>query len=130
MCAIRDILTKIKKVDLFDLDIRKTLDLKFKNPGGSNDANNFFKKIIDGKIDFQNDRSNKDYYIQNYFQILNEYKDKTIDDIKSLYACFRTKFMIGCISFERNLSKKDEIEIFENLNSKGKALELYDLLKN
>ena len=130
LCAIRDILTKIKKVNLFDLDIGKTSDLKFKNPGGSNDANNFFKKIIDGKIDFQNDRSNKDYYIQNYFQILNEYKDKRIDDIKSLYACFRTKFMIGCISFERNLSKKDEIEIFENLNSKGKALELYDLLKN
>ena len=130
LCAIRDILKKIKKVDLFDLDIGKTSDLKFKNPGGSNEANSFFKKIIDGNIDFQNDRSNNDYYIHNYFQILDEYKDKTIDDIKNLYACFKTKFMIGCISFERNLSKKDEIEIFENLNSKGKALDLYDLLKN
>ena len=130
LCAIRDILTKIKKVNLFDLDIGKTSDLKFKNPGGSSDANNIFKKIIDGNVDFQNDLSNKNYYIQNYFQILNEYKDKKIDDIENLYACFKTKFMIGCISFERNLSKKDEIEIFENLNSKGKALELYDLLKN
>ncbi|MEG1009891.1 MAG: hypothetical protein RSF67_08815 [Clostridia bacterium] len=45
--------------------------------------------------------------------------------------CFLTSFTIAMVDFNTNtISIKKELEIFENLNSKGKSLNLSELVKN
>lgn len=102
----------------------------FINPGANYEANMEFKSICEFKIDELNNRKNSTY-LKNYLQI-KEYlleKYSTELEITTFINCFIEKFSCSIITFE-NLENKKELEIFDNLNSKGMTLSFSDLIKN
>ncbi|MGL4184097.1 MAG: DUF262 domain-containing protein [Metamycoplasmataceae bacterium] len=134
ICAIRDILkervSNIENEKLINDILRKDIENYFVNPGGTEDNNRTFKKILNG--DILNINKNNKYFI-NYWKfkelIIQENFD--IDSLREFATTFVIKFQLGTISFnDKTISNKKEMEIFENLNSKGKELEMSDLIKN
>jgi hypothetical protein len=56
---------------------------------------------------------------------------KDNDKINLFLSSFAQNFKIGSISFDKDtFSNKNEMEIFQNINSKGKSLTSFELIKN
>lgn len=145
ICAIREVMKKVFDVDIKEekvlSDILKLNDDKnkiedyFYNPGGTIDNNIVFRSILSGKLEDIPKASN--IYNVNFekFQSLikNEIEKNKWDlcKIRDLLHTFITKFELANISFDSDkITNKKEMEIFENLNSKGKQLETNELIKN
>ncbi|MGL4343279.1 MAG: GmrSD restriction endonuclease domain-containing protein [Metamycoplasmataceae bacterium] len=135
ICAIRDIMFEKWKINtndekLLSKILTKNIENYFYNPGGTSENNDTFRKILKG--DFNNIDIKNRYYL-NYLkfkELINE-KQWAREELRNFTNTFLTKFELGTISFDyENISNKKEMEIFENLNSKGKELELSDLIKN
>lgn len=101
------------------------------NPGGNAENNEHFRRILDSSEINQNKKENK--YQKNYLHILDKFEKEKFDreDISVFMITFLTKFKIATINFNNDsFSNKREMDIFENLNSKGLELDLKDLIKN
>lgn len=114
--------------------IIKSLDGKYENlfinPGSNYLSNEEFKSLCRFEFD-ESDIKRNNTYLKNYLQI-KEYlieKFSTELEITTFINCFLEKFNFSIISFE-NLINKKELEIFDNLNSKGMTLSFSDLIKN
>jgi len=139
ICAVRDILSDKYNFDkkdskllsrIFKINSSEKIEDYFYNPGGSGDKNETFRGILKGQL--HGIKQDNEFY-ENYSkfkELLNDDKwDK--NTIHELLVTFLTKFELASISFDNdNISNKKEMEIFENLNSKGKELTLSELIKN
>lgn len=102
------------------------------NPGGDEKSNAIFKLILEDKFD-TNEECNKNKFANNYnFLYRKMFNDfNKLDDVRNFLLTFVNKFKVGSISFDPNKhTNKKEMEIFQNLNSKGLDLGLGDLIKN
>ncbi len=116
-------------------DKNKNLGNYIYNPGGTEEENRIFKKILNLNFDFDEIKNSKSKYANNYIVIYDYLKDKekfkNSNDIMNFIWVFLNKFYVGTISFdEKEYSNKKEMEVFENLNSKGLELSFIDLIKN
>lgn len=132
----------LKKLN--DITINKTFDDIFKclgskddfvnlfhNPASNGDANNAFKKILGGAwkegISSNKYDSNLSYLIKK----IEETFGNNCDSIKEFMNNFLNFFTIAMVDFNSwSIDIKKELEIFENLNSKGRNLTLTELIKN
>jgi uncharacterized protein with ParB-like and HNH nuclease domain len=128
LCAIRDVLKDIHGIDVNYTNI--TSDVI--NPGGSDISNSAFDDIVERKhLKLSNPSYRKENYYINYLIFYEHLKTKSKEEIESFGATYVKNFKIACISFNEDaLSNKKEMEIFENLNTKGKNLDLFDITKN
>ncbi|ARU91880.1 hypothetical protein SCLARK_001349 [Spiroplasma clarkii] len=86
-------------------------------------------KGFQNKTQFNNDKKlNIGLVTKNYDFFINTLKTWPIDDLIDLFNYYYNNFIISCIKFEDE--KVNEMEIFENLNSKGKDLDTFDMIKN
>lgn len=118
----KEILQNINKEELSDY---------IYNPGGNNENNQHFRRILDNTNINENKKENN--YQKNYLHILEKFEKENFDleDISAFMRTFLDKFKIATINFDNeSFSNKREMDIFENLNSKGLQLELKDLIKN
>lgn len=104
------------------------------NPGGSEKLNKSFKSTLDNIMPYNDSKLIDDTkYSTNYkliYKILDK-KLKTKLELDNFINVFLYKFSVATISFDNNkFSSKKEMEIFENLNSKGVMLSITDLIKN
>lgn len=137
--AMRDIMLKnfniiLKDEAIISKILRPGIDSYFYNPGGSIENNNAFKNILNNRIEICDKKSK---YYENFIkfkeliQNLLDTKKRDLEYLRHMMAVFLTKFELGTISFDNdNVSNKKEMEIFENLNSKGLELSIEDLIKN
>ncbi|MGL5438240.1 MAG: DUF262 domain-containing protein [Metamycoplasmataceae bacterium] len=132
--AVRDILkengSNIENETLINDILRKDIKNYFVNPGGTALNNEVFRKILTG--DLLNINKNNKYFI-NYLKFKNLIIQENFDNksLREFANIFITKFELVTISFnDEKISNKKEMEIFENLNSKGKELAMSDLIKN
>ena len=139
ICAVRDVLSEkynFNKKDnkelarIFKVNSNEKIEDYFYNPGGSGDKNETFRGILKGQLN--GIKTDNEFY-KNYSKFKELLSDNQWDKnaIHELLYTFLTKFELGNISFDNdNISNKKEMEIFENLNSKGKELTLSELIKN
>ena len=139
ICAVRDVLSQKYNIDkkesgLLTRIFKRNSDIKienyFYNPGTSNEKNKTFKGILNGQL---NGIKKDNEYYKNYEKFQELLSDDKWDENKiyGLLITFLTKFELANISFEKDdSSNKKEMEIFENINSKGKELTLSELIKN
>ncbi len=66
--------------------------------------------------------------IENYLFFKKELEQYSIDKILDLYNYYSNNFVLSCIKFDEE--NTNEMEVFENLNSKGKELDTFDMIKN
>lgn len=133
---------KIEEIDWYQkiiqnhhVKIRKLSDY-IHNPGGTDDNNEAFEHILDNdsiQIDKNHKIDKQTNFYKNYKRIydrlLNEFNDAI--KITEFINTFLYKFKVATINFDNNVfSQKSEMEIFENLNSKGVELTIPDLIKN
>lgn len=101
-----------------------------KNPGCTDESNIEFLNILCGS----NNISSNGSYLKNFKYIKRFLKSKLSnnkDDLFNFVASLQEKIMVAIIDFAPEcISSKKELEIFENLNSKGKSLGCVDLIKN
>lgn len=123
-----DKIKMFKKIDDYLLNFKIKLGDIIDNPGGSSTLNNEFKNILDEK----NIKFNEEYGIN--FLVIKEYLEKnlnSISDVIDFSNALEKRLTIAVVDFDPNyITTKKELEIFENLNSKGKSLESFDLIKN
>jgi hypothetical protein len=141
-CAIRDVMLESGLENINDekmlSNILKTnsderIEDYFQNPGGDIVLNETFRKILRGELSEINNLNNKSDFYKNYSKFKELLKNSEVDftKLRELLHTFLTKFELGTISFDKdNISNKKEMEIFENLNSKGKELSTEELIKN
>ena len=103
------------------------------NPGGSIKENEIFRNILNNEYNNEDLSKSKSKYAKN-FLLIKKYIEKELkskDKIFEFINIFLTKFSVATINFdEKEFSNKQEMEIFENLNSKGLELKITDLIKN
>lgn len=147
VCAARQIIIErkyvenINKIDWYNEIISQHIDSKslgsyIYNPGGTSRENETFKKILNNfeaqpieKL-YLNEKSK---YAINFKHIYNRMKKEfnNKSELEFFINIFLNKFKIATISFnDDTFSNKAEMEIFENLNSKGLELSISDLIKN
>lgn len=144
ICAARDILINKFNVNINSIpwynEIVNKIGCLFEyihNPGGTNDNNISFRNIISSTIDINkklNQKCDTSFFI-NYKHIYKLIDDdislKTSYDVNSFIENFLQNFVVASINFESyKYPSSSEMEIFESLNSKGKSLEIIDLIKN
>ncbi|QHX36776.1 DUF262 domain-containing protein [Spiroplasma sp. BIUS-1] len=66
--------------------------------------------------------------IENYKFFKNQLMDYSIENLVELYNYYSNNFVLSCIKFDEE--NTNEMEVFENLNSKGKELDTFDMIKN
>jgi hypothetical protein len=138
-CAIRDIILEEEIGNIIDyktlskilkINSKEKIEEYFYNPGGQTDLNEAFIKILKGDL---KDIKKKNNFYENYlkFKELIQNKQFNFEELNQLMNTFLYKFEIANIFFKTDkISNKKEMEIFENLNSKGKELSSEDLIKN
>lgn len=141
--VIKDIIAEKNKDNQPDEILKKVFDkqlskfFKKLNATGSEEENQKLEEIFNGKLkNNQNNSksSSNSIVLKNYNFIKSELLKKYDDDINSYYKfCFKylDLFQLSLIFFDDdNISNKNEMEIFENINSRGKKLSLPALIKN
>ncbi len=141
--AIKDIIAEKNKENQPDEILKKVFDkqlskfFKKLNATGSDKENGKLEDVFSGKLkNNQNNSksSSNSIVLKNYNFIKSELLKKYGDDINSYYKfCFKylDLFQLSLIFFDDdNISNKNEMEIFENINSRGKKLSLPALIKN
>lgn len=137
-CAARDVLKykfpnrNLKEDEEFSIindACDKGIENYFYNPGGNEDFNQTFRNILLNKITKKDEKTK--YYIN--YKLIYDWlleKDSWVD-IRDSYIILFNKFKLNTINFDPySYSNKKEMELFENLNSKGKHLSVSDLMKN
>lgn len=111
----------------------KDFDEYIINPGGTEENNMVFQKIILGEIKNIDKKYKTNKYLVNYktmYKILDD-EFKNYEDIENFINVFLNNFLVASISFDSDIfNNKKEMEVFENLNSKGLELSIADLVKN
>jgi hypothetical protein len=106
----------------------------FKNNGTNENEQKVFSSIVSGNFSTIKNKSQKECnYYKNYEYIYNYFKEnfKNEDPFGDYLNSFINFFEIGVISFNKNsITHKKEMEIFQNLNTKGTPLNEYDVIKN
>lgn len=101
-----------------------------KNPGCTDESNIEFLNILCGSNNINSNGS----YLKNFKYIKRFLKSKLSnnkDDLLNFVASLEERIMVAIIDFAPEcISSKKELEVFENLNSKGKSLACVDLIKN
>ena len=107
--------------------IAKNINEIYANKNCAGELNNVFKilsnETIDSRYNFKNSIAKS-----NYDLIYEFFNGKTINQINELLTTFIHYFVIAELTFKNNI--ENEIQIFENLNSKGLELSQWDLVKN
>lgn len=138
LCAAKEVLKNKFNIDikdeyaLNDNIYKKDWASYIYNPGGDEESNKTFKSILEGKFDISN-QYNKNKFASNYIFLYEKMmmNFEKVDDIRNFLLTFVNKFKVGSILFDPNKhTNKKEMEIFQNLNSKGLDLGLGDLIKN
>ncbi len=107
--------------------VAKDLNTKYKNQAGEYGDLNYIKKILSG--DTSTDRTFRASHAFKNFTIIQEYINGMAPDVlEEYYTTFVYYFVIAELRFKSDLGQ--EIQIFENLNSKGTELSQWDLIKN
>ena len=138
-CAVRDIMEEKFNIDIkneyylsdvFKKKTNETIESYFDNPGGDISKNETFRKILKG--DYIDPQTKNEYFINyNKFKTLLSTKECNPVWLRELTNTFLNKFELANISFDiDHISNKKEMEIFENLNSKGRELSIEELIKN
>lgn len=125
--------------DLFDYKINDLhsdalIKIKYEN-STSTSENNIYSlyKVLTGyniASKFKNDLKllTRSQVITNYEYFYSVFKNYTIEKNLDIYNYYANNFIVSCIRF--NDDDINEMEVFENLNSKGKDLDTFDMLKN
>lgn len=144
VCAIREVMKEIFKIKieeeiLINEILRNDIENYFYNPGGTWELNQAFKNILkcSSSNNEENSKLKKTQYHINFLRFKELLQNKINEEkwdamhLRSILNTFLIKFELATISFDDHIiTNKKEMEIFENLNSKGKALEIEDLIKN
>lgn len=146
VCAARDLLIYDYDMNVIDIAWLKEMYEQYNdfdnyviNPGGTNENNDAFKRATKLLIDKDSIRTkwekyekNNNKYFQNYFLLLEKFKKlNNKNKILEYVDVFLKNFQVAEINLDLNkFSNKSELEIFNNLNSKGVSLGSNDLLKN
>lgn len=108
-------------------NLKEKLDSKYINSAGQHGEMNYVKKILKGY-----DVSDKSFKAsnakKNYDQICEFLDTLSYLEFDEFYTTFVYYFVIAELRFKNDLGH--EIQIFENLNSKGMELSQWDLIKN
>lgn len=139
-CAARDIMIEKFQINIndeyflsniFKLNSKEKIESFFDNPGGDIRKNEVFRGILKGNI--ANIKIDNEYWknYNKFKELISNSKNCNPVWIRELINTFLSKFELANISFnDDNISQKKEMEIFENLNSKGKELTIEELIKN
>lgn len=140
VCAARDYLIHTVGININEIaiDLMKNnhFTTLYKNVTFNDTQTKCLNIIIDdkkrnlGEI-FNNKMMKSQFYI-NYRHIINYFSNKHMSklNVQDFVNVFIKKFSTSTILFDKETyDNKKEIEIFENLNSKGKGLTSYDLTK-
>lgn len=146
VCAARDILIHDYDVSINDVSWLKEIYEQYNefdeyviNPGGTQENNDAFRQVTKlqlnkNKIEEKwiNFEKNNNKYFKNYFLLLEKFKElNNRNKILEYVDVFLKNFQVAEINLDLNkFSNKSELEIFNNLNSKGVSLSKNDLLKN
>ena len=106
-----------------------------KNPTFDSSNDTIFEDIKKMKFTYENSETNiNNVFYKNYRFLKGIVAHFTNYKISKLYKFANTyikKFQLSTISFDEEIyTNKMELEIFENLNSKGKSLNSYELIRN
>lgn len=139
VCACRDYLKnnfQIREMDWYNdiLNSKKhnKLEEYIHNPGGTNKNNEIFRKILTEDLSGLEKQKNNIFF-KNYETIYKflERNFKHEGDVIDFILIFLNNFHVASINFDNNkFPNKKEMELFENLNTKGKELSISDLAKN
>lgn len=109
------------------LKMKNNLANKYVNNSGEYQELNHVKKLLSdfpgSDINFKNSNAYK-----NYSQIKDFLKHMSASEVDEFYTTFVYYFVVAELRFKNDLGS--EIQIFENLNSKGLELSQWDLIKN
>ncbi|WP_339023149.1 DUF262 domain-containing HNH endonuclease family protein [Spiroplasma endosymbiont of Crioceris asparagi] len=113
------------------------LEIKYKNATEDEIERQAIEIIINNNLSFgyksydliryasENSNAAKNYLF--FYNYLNK-KDFSEEDIIEIYEYFANQYVVSCIDFKKE--PNEEMEIFENLNSKGTELTAFDMFKN
>jgi len=141
LSAIKDVIAEKNQVDISLQESYENLyhtndlikfDCVLLKPDKEEDKINELKQVLKGRANELSNKKTKSNYYTNYLYFKEQIeKNSEKYDLIQILDVFTTKFVVGIISFNSNkVSTKDEMEIFQNLNSKGRPLEEYDLIRN
>lgn len=146
VCAARDILIHDYDVSINDVLWLKEMYKQYKefdeyviNPGGTQENNEAFRQVTKLQLDknkieekWINFEKNNNKYFKNYFLLLEKFRAlNNRNKILEYVDVFLKNFQVAEINLDlHKFSNKSELEIFNNLNSKGVSLSKNDLLKN
>ena len=108
-------------------DIASIISKKYINQVGQYGELNYVKKILSNNLSLEKPFITSTAY-KNYKTIQEYIKNMTYSEIDEFYTTFIYYFVIAELRFKNDLGQ--EIQIFENLNSKGTELSQWDLIKN
>lgn len=142
ICACRDYLRNMKneylieEMDWYNNILNKKTNQKLEeyiyNPGGTIKNNEIFRRILKGELEgLEKEKNNKFWNNYNIIIKFLEENFKKKEEIIDFVLIFLDKFIVASINFDNNkFPNKKEMELFENLNTKGKELSISDLAKN
>lgn len=143
ICATRDLLIHKYKKNIDDIDWLEPIWNNGElveyiwNPGGTSENNSAFRSVISNIKDIEkklNDSStSKNNFFKNYYLFYKKLDEEFNNpyDIELFIRVFLNQFVVAGINFDsRKYPMNCEMEIFENLNSKGVELHVNDLIKN
>lgn len=112
------------------LNLKDKLSKKYINASSDYGEMSYVKKILSNYFSFSSsDKSFKaSNSYKNYLQITNFLDNLKAEEFDKFYLSFVYEFVISELRFKNDLG--NEIQIFENLNSKGMELSQWDLIKN
>lgn len=117
-------LPKIINKDMNDVFVRC-------NVFGDEDINSIFKNIWKGKVDYELNQKSP-LILKNYHHIKQKLKNYEKNELLIFLQTYLKKFQLSTIIFtnSNNTPNRMEMEIYQNINSKGTVLELNELIKN
>ena len=119
--------SKVLKVPVELEKLNKVIEKKYRNNTGQYGDLNYVKNVLSGNITTDKTFLNSSAYI-NYQTIKKFIKQLLHSELDQFYTTFVYQFVISELRFKNELGQ--EIQIFENLNSKGMELSQWDLIKN
>lgn len=113
--------------------INKNMDEVFVrcNVFGDENINSIFKSIWNGKCNYELNQKSP-LILKNYYHIKQKLKNYEKNDLLIFVQTYLKKFQLSTIIFTNaeNTPNRTEMEIYQNINSKGTVLELNELIKN
>ena len=101
---------------------------KYKNSTASYSRLEHIKKILNNQFNIVDKDFKKSNAYINFDYIKKELSQMTQNTFLEFYTSFYSNFLISRVTFK--IEPTNEIQVFENLNSKGTKLSEWDLIKN